>query len=70
MTRRYSLVMESSPAGYSGHVPELPAILVTGRTPEELVARAREAIRLYWEVIGAERSPDSELLEIEVELPA
>ena len=69
MTRKYSLVMESSPAGYSGYVPELPSILVTGAPADELMTRATEAIQLYWEVLRAERSPTSELREIEVELP-
>ena len=70
MTRKYSLVMESGPTGYSGYVPELPSILVTGGSAEELMIRATEAIRIYWEVLSAERSPTSELREIEVELPA
>ena len=70
MTRKYSLVMESGPTGNSGYVPELPTILVTGRSSEELITRATEAIQVYWEVLSAERSPTSELREIEVELPA
>ena len=70
MIRKYSLVMESGPTGYSGYVPELPSILVTGGSVEELMSRAQAAIRIYWEVLGAERSPTSELREIEVELPA
>jgi predicted RNase H-like HicB family nuclease len=70
MIRKYSLIMESGPAGYSAYVPELPAILVTGRTIEELTARAVEAIKLYWEVLHAERSPTSIVHEIDVELPA
>ena len=70
MTRKYSLVMESGPAGYSGYIPELPSILVTGGSAEELMTRATEAIQIYWDVLRAERSPTSELHEIEVELPA
>lgn len=70
MTRKYSLVMESGPTGYSGYVPELPSILVTGGSAEELMTRATEAIQIYWDVLRAERSPTSELREIEVELPA
>lgn len=31
MTCKYSLEIEGDPAGYSAYVPELPAILVTGR---------------------------------------
>lgn len=61
--------MESGPPGFSGYVPELPSILVTGSSADELTARATEAIQIYWEVLRAERSPTSELREIEVELP-
>ena len=69
MTRKYSLVMESGSTGYSGYVPELPSILVTGGSADELMTRATEGIQIYWEALRAERSPTSELREIEVELP-
>jgi predicted RNase H-like HicB family nuclease len=69
MTRKYSLVIEGDSAGYSAYVPELPTILVTGRSVEELTKRAAEAIRVYWESTRPERSPTSILREIEVELP-
>ena len=69
MTPKYSLMMESGPTGYSGYIPELPSILVTGGSADELMTRATEAIQIYWEVLRAERSPTSELREIEVELP-
>lgn len=69
MTRKYSVVMESGPSGYSGYVPELPAILVTGSSADELMSRAAEAIRLYWEALRAEQSPTAEIREIEIELP-
>jgi predicted RNase H-like HicB family nuclease len=68
LTRTYSLVIEGDAAGFSAYVPELPAILVTGRSLEELSARATEAIRLFWETANVERSPTSMLREIEVEL--
>lgn len=68
MTRKYSLVMERGPTGLSAYVPELPSILVTGGSVEELGARAAEAIQIYWNIIRTERSPASELREIEVEL--
>lgn len=70
MTRKYSLVIEGDGDGYSAHVPELPSILVTGGSLEELTARAVEAIRIYWESVQADRSPTSLVREIEVELPA
>ena len=71
MNCKYSLEIEGDPAGYSAYVPELlPAILVTGRSMQELTACAAEAIRVYWEHMRTERSPTSTLREIEVELPA
>lgn len=70
MTRKYSLVIETGPTGLSAYVPELPSILVTASTREDVEAKAAEAIQMYWEVLKAERSPTSELREIEVELPA
>lgn len=63
-TRKYSLVIEGDSSA------ELPAILVTVRSVEELTKRGAEAIRLYWEHTHTERSPTSTLCEIEVEVPA
>ena len=70
MTRTYSLVIEGDPTGYSAYVPELPSILVTGGSIEELTTRAKEAIYIYLENLRTDRSPTSTLREIEVELPA
>ena len=70
MTRKYSLVVEGDAKGYSAYVPEIPTILVTGRSMDELTGRAKEAIRLYWESLSIDRSASSTLCEIEVELPA
>ena len=39
MTRKYSLVIEGVSASYSAYVPELPTILVTGRSVEEVTDR-------------------------------
>ncbi len=68
MIRKYSLVIEGDATGYSAYVPELPSIVVTGRSVEELSARATEAIRVYWESIRTERSSTSTVREIEVEV--
>ena len=70
MIRKYSLVIEGEAAGFSAYVPELPTILVTGRSIDELTAQAIEAIRIYRTSVQADRSPTSGLKEIEVELPA
>ncbi len=70
MTRRYSLATEGEAGSYSAHVPELPAILITGQSLDELTLRASEAIRLYWQTVRTDLSPTSIIREIEVELPA
>ena len=70
MTRTYSLVMESGATGFSAYVPELPSILVTGNSVEEVRRRAAEAIKLYWDALRADRSPSWILTEVEVELSA
>ncbi len=70
MTRKYSLVIEGDSSGYSAYVPELPAILITGASVEEIALRAAGAIRIYWESVRSDRSPTALLREIEVELPA
>jgi predicted RNase H-like HicB family nuclease len=67
--RTYSLVIEGDAASYSAYVPELPTIVVTGNSMEEMTSRAREAIQLYWEALHADRSPGSTVREIEVDLP-
>ncbi len=41
MIRKYSLVIEGDAAGYSGYVPELPSIVVTGASARG-VDRSRE----------------------------
>ena len=69
MVRTYSLIIEGDAASYSAYVPELPTIVVTGNSIEELTARAKEAIQLYWEALHTDRSPGSTVREIEVELP-
>lgn len=69
MTRKYSLIIEGDSGGYSAYVPELPSILVTGQSIEELSSRAKAAIQIYWEGLQNDRSPTATLREIEVELP-
>lgn len=69
MTRTYSLVIEGDESGFSAHVPELPTILVTGESVEELTRRATEAIQLWWESSQPAFSPAAFRTEIQVELP-
>ena len=69
MTRKYSLMIEGDESGYSAHAPELPTILVTGKSIDELRGRAVEAIQLWWESTELPASPTAMRTEIEVELP-
>jgi len=69
MTRKYSLLIEGDESGYSAHVPELPTILVTGKSVDELTRRATEAIQLWWESNELVASPTAVRTEIGVELP-
>ena len=70
MTRTYSLVIEGDADGLSAYVSELPTVLVTGRSMDELTSRAAEAIRFYWDAVREDRSPTSRVREIQVDLPA
>jgi predicted RNase H-like HicB family nuclease len=69
MTRKYSLLIEGDESGYSAYVPELPTILVTGKSIDELTHRAIEAIQLWWESSQPNMSPSAIRREIEVDLP-
>jgi predicted RNase H-like HicB family nuclease len=70
MTRKYSLVIEGDSNGYSAYVPELPTILVTGASLEEIDTLATEAIRLYFENVDRDQAPAVMVHQIEVDLPA
>lgn len=70
MTRKYFLVVEGDSTGYSAYVPELPTILITGSSLEEIDTLAMEAIQLYWETVPCDPSPTALVRQIEVELPA
>ncbi len=67
MTRKYSLVIEGDPTGYSAYVPELSTVLVTGRSVKELAGRAAEAIRVYWESVRIDQTGSDCLVEINVQ---
>jgi predicted RNase H-like HicB family nuclease len=70
LTRKYTLVIEGDQGSYSAYVPELPTVLVTGGSIDELSARAAEAIQVYWRAVRTDRSPTSQLKEIEVDITA
>ena len=57
-TRRYTVVIEDGDDGmYVVHCPALPGCWSQGRTREEALANAREAIELYVESLQANGEP-------------
>ena len=59
MERRYTIVMvpESEAGGYSVLVPALPGCVTHGRSAEQCVERAREAIAGYIESLEKHGEP-------------
>ena len=52
MTRKYSLVIEGDPTGYSAYVPELPTILVTARSLEEPTTAPPKRFAFTWKAFA------------------
>ena len=67
---KYAVIVEKSRSTYSGYVPDLPVILVTGKTFRQTESRARKAIALYLEELQASGQrpprPTTRVTEIEV----
>ena len=74
-TVTYTIIMEQAPGGdWNASVPDLPGLLLTGDTREELLAGAPGAILDYLDVLiedGEEiPRPASEAAQVTVPLPA
>ena len=54
MGKTYTVLIEQSSTGFAGYVPDLPTILVTGGTTEEVLEGLREAIYIYHEELAEE----------------
>ena len=57
--REYSIVLDPDPEGrgYTVRVPALPGCITQGRTKEQAIERAREAILLHLEGMLADGEP-------------
>ena len=72
--REYTVILDPDPEGrgFTVTVPALPGCITEGRTREESVANAREAILLYLESLLAdgetipEDLPQAEVLKVAV----
>jgi predicted RNase H-like HicB family nuclease len=49
---QYLAVLEQGATGWGAYVPDLPTILATGATREEVERRVREAVELYLEELA------------------
>ena len=60
MSRRYLIVIEPTPTGYSAFSPDLPGCAATGRTAEEVQANMRDAVDFHLEGLRHEGLPAPE----------
>ena len=44
--KRYLVIMEPTPSGYSAYLPDVPGCITTGRTTAEVQTNMREALAL------------------------
>jgi predicted RNase H-like HicB family nuclease len=73
-TVTYTIMMEQAPAGgWNALVPDLPGLLLVGKTREELLATAPGAILDYLDVLvedgGEIPRPTTEVVQVTVPLP-
>jgi predicted RNase H-like HicB family nuclease len=55
--RKFAVVIEKGTRNYAAYVPDLPVILVSGTTLQQVTRRAEKAIRLYIEELEREHRP-------------
>ena len=55
--KRYLIVVERTPTGFSAYSPDLPGCISTGRTRQEVEANMREAIEFHVEGLRLEGLP-------------
>ena len=57
--REYTVILDPDPhgRGFTVHVPALPGCITQGRTRDEAIRRAREAIRVHLESLMADGEP-------------
>ena len=57
MTRRYLIVIEETPTGFSAYSPDLPGCIATGTSASEVKRAMREAIELHVAGLREEGQP-------------
>ena len=68
---KYTVILEPGEDGYIVvNVPALPGCITQGKTREEALKNAREAIELYIEVLKEDNEPITQDIGTEVEINA
>jgi len=70
--KRYLVVIEQTPTGYSAYSPDLPGCVSTGRTRDEVEGNIREAIEFHIDGLREEGYPvpEPQATSAYVDLPA
>ena len=70
--KRYLIVLEKTPTGFSAYSPDLEGCVSTGHTRDEVEANMREAIAFHLEGLRLESMPAREphAYSAYVEIPA
>jgi len=70
--KRYLVVIERTPTGYSAYSPDLPGCVSTGRTRDEVEGNIREAIEFHIDGLREEGYPvpEPQATSAYVDLPA
>lgn len=53
----YLIIIEKTDTGYSAYAPDLPGCIATGKTPDALRKRMKEAVEFHIEGLRLERMP-------------
>lgn len=65
---RYAVMIEKTPTGYSGFVPDLPGCIATGASIGEVEERLRTGIALHIEAMREDGDPIPEPTTVAREL--
>ncbi len=70
--KKFLIVIEKTPTGYSAYSPDLEGCVSTGRTRDEVERNMREAIEFHLEGLGLEglQVPAPHTYSAYVEVPA
>jgi predicted RNase H-like HicB family nuclease len=69
--KKYLIVIEETPTGFSAHSPDLPGCVSTGETRQEIELNMREAIAFHLDGLREEGQavPEPHAYSAYVELP-